>query len=182
VATIGDLHVLATAILDSCAEALDSIPAFDATLDGAQPRQFVSPGIPVLDCCDQLSVHTVLVNQADTTPGGLDAGTRDRHGTVNHVTLQVTSTRCIPTGTTTATGKFTPPSEEDLTTSAKQLHADAWALWNHLYWLKASGQLLNLCDAMFFDGISTLPPSGGCAGWLAQIRAYLDGYVVSFGT
>jgi hypothetical protein len=178
----GDLHVLANAILAAAVDALNSVNAFDATLLGAQDRRFVSPGLPVLDCCDQLTVHIPLINQADTTPSGLAAGKRHLTGTINHVTMMVTSTRCIPVGTTSAAGQFTPPTATELAEAARQLDADAWALWNHLYAMQASDQLLNLCDEVFFDGISTLPPSGGCAGWVAQVRAYLGGYPVSFGT
>lgn len=181
-ADIGDLHALAVGILAAGAEALDSVFAYDATLQGAQERQFVSPGIPVLDCCDQLTVHVAGINQADTTPGGMPAGKRHLTGAINHVTFLLTSTRCIPTGSTSSTGLYSPPSVASMSEAARQLDADAWALWNHLFWLQASDQLLNLCDEVFFDGISTLPPSGGCAGWVAQIRAYLGGHQVSFST
>jgi hypothetical protein len=181
-ATIGDLHALADALLTASAEALDTVNAYDATLQGAQDRQFVSPGTPVLDCCDQLTVHIPSIAQGDTTPGGLAAGKRHLTGAINIPTFHITSTRCIPVGSTSASGDFIPPSAASLGEAARQLNADAWALWNHLFWLQASDMLLNLCSEVFFDGIQELPPSGGCAGWLAQVRASLDGYQVSFST
>ena len=63
-----------------------------------------------------------------------------------------------------------------LAADALQLDADAWALWNHLYWLQASDMLLNLCSEVFFDGMSMLPPLRAAApgGW-RQIRTSLDG-------
>lgn len=173
---IDDVHSIATLLLASAAEALDTVNAFDATLDGAQPRQFVSPGLPVDDCCPQLAVQVTLVNAAETTPGGLDAGKRHQFGMVNHVTFQIRSTRCIPTGFDPSTGEYSPPPVAALNLASRQLDCDAWALWNHLYHLQASDLLLSLCDEVFFDGITSIPPTGGCGGWLAQIRAYVDGY------
>src|SRR6185295_13454147 len=102
--TIGDLHALAVEILTASAEALDTIPVYDATLDGSQPRQFVSPGLPVLDCCGQLAVYVPLISQADTAPSGLAAGKRHLTGAINHVTIQVVSSRCIPNGFNENTG------------------------------------------------------------------------------
>lgn len=180
--TIGDLHALAELILESAAEALDTIPGFDAGLEGAQPRQFVSPGQPVLDCCGQLAVYVTGVGFGDTSPGGLASGKRHLHGAINHPTFQIVSSRCIPNGFNETTGQYNPPLAAVLTAAAAQLDADAWVLHNHLYHLQSSGLLLNLCDEVFFDGITAMLPSGGCAGWIAQIRAYLDGYTESFGT
>lgn len=180
--TIGDPHALALLILDSAAEALDTIPAFDATLDGAQTRQFVSPGQPVLDCCGQLAVYIPTFTAADTSPGGLSTGKRHLHGMINHVSYIIVSSRCIPNGFNAQTGEYKAPPAASLTASAKQLDADGWVLWNHLFNLQSSGLLRSLCDEVFFDGISAMLPSGGCAGWTAQVRASLDGYTESFGT
>lgn len=179
---IGDLHAFAVLLLDSCAEALDTVHAYDATLEGAQSRQFVSPGQPVDDCCGQLAVHVQLISQEDTSPGGSQAGKRPIHGAINTPLLQVRSTRCIPTGTGTPGVDYREPSAVALQEAARQLDADAWALWNHLFALQSSGLLRSLCDQVFFDGISAIQPSGGCAGWIAQIRVSLDGYPVSFGS
>ncbi len=164
----GDLHALSLEVLDASAEALDTIPTYEAHLLGAPARQFVSPNTPVWDCCDQLAVWPTPLNEADTSPGGLAAGHRKKLGRINHVLISVQITRCIPTEV--------EPAPADLTASAEQLNADAWALWNHLFNLAESGGLLTLCKEVFFDGITAVSPTGGCGGWTANIRAQLDGY------
>lgn len=173
---IDDAHAIAALLRDSAAEALDTVHAFDATLDGAPDRLIVSPGPSVDDCCPQLAVYIMAFAAADTTPGGLASGKRHQFGMVNHVTFQIRSTRCIPTGFDPSTGQYSPPPVAALNAASRQLNCDGWALWNHLYHLQASDLLLNLCDEVFFDGINAIQPSGGCGGWVAQIRAYVDGY------
>ncbi len=170
----GDLHAFAEGFLDFCVESLDTIPTFmdTAGLLGAPDRRFVSPGIPVWDCCEQLAVHVPLMNEADTTPGGLDAGRRTNRGYINSITFMATVTRCIPT----MNNDGDPPSPAALDASAEQINADGWALWNHLHNLKASAQLLTLCDEMFFDGILAAAPAGGCGGWTVTVRAAIGGY------
>lgn len=174
----GDLHALAVELLDAVVESLNTIPTYDAGLLGAPERVFVSPGTPVFDCCDQVAVHPPLIQFGDTSPGGLASGKRHLFGVINHVTLLATSTRCIPT----IDDLGRSPSLAALQASAEQLNADAWALHNHLFHLQSSGLLLSLCDEVFFDGISMVQPSGGCAGWLVQVRAYLDGYSETLST
>ena len=175
-ATIGDLDALAHVVLDTAVEALDTIPTFDATLAGAPSRHFVSPGQPVIEvgCCDQL---TVYVPQIVTT----QMEERAPLGAVNYVIFLIQISRCIPTGFDEY-GNYKPPSTTSLEGPAKQAHADAWALWNHLFWAQSSGLIRSLCDQVFFEGISAMLPSGGCAGWTAQLRCQLDGYQVVFGT
>jgi hypothetical protein len=174
--TIGDLDALAHVVLETAAEALDTVHAFDATLAGAPDRQFVSPGQPVIEigCCDQLSVYVPIITMDQMEP-------RPQLGALNHVLFQIQISRCIPTGFDDY-GNYKPPATTALEGPAKQLHADAWALWNHLYWAQSSGLIRSLCDQVFFDGINAMLPSGGCAGWTAQLRCQLDGYQVVFGT
>ena len=177
----GDLHELAEALLDVCVESLNTIPDFEPGLSGAPERAFVSPGQPVFDCCDQLTVHVQQIDQADTSPGGLNAGHRAKFGQINHVLFIVTSTRCISGVTTTQAGGVSIPSAEVLAEDARQLDADAWALWNHAYNMTRAEQFRTLCDEVFFDGILSIVPSGGCAGWTVTVRAALDGYEESLG-
>lgn len=173
-----DLHLLAEEFKDACIAILNTLPAHDATLKGAPDRAFTHYGIPVWDCCEQLAVHATFLSEADTTPGGLDAGQRaNRYARLNHVRLTGSLTRCVTSvGDQPAVGDYKPPSPAALTADAKQHHADAWALWNILFELKASGDLLTLCDEMFFEGILPFAPSGGCAGWTVIVRAVLGGY------
>lgn len=164
----GDLQALCEELLQASIDALDTIPTFDATLEGAPERYFVSPGLPVLDCCPQLSVHAAGVTEADTTPGGLGAGRRASAARLNHVALVVTIARCIP-------GEPTPPAD-DLEAAAEQINADGWALWNHIWNLIRADLLFSLCGEVFWDGLRPLSPSGLCAGWTLNLRVRLDGY------
>ena len=178
----GDLHDLAIALLDVCIESLDTIPDFEPQLDGAPERAFVSPGQPVFDCCDQLTVHVQTIGDADTTPGGLNAGRRPSRAKINHVTMIVTSTRCITTGGETRSGGLEIPSADALQADAEQLDADAWALWNHAFNMTRAEEFRTLCSEVFFDGINSIVPSGGCAGWTVTVRVALDGYAETFGS
>jgi hypothetical protein len=182
VADIGDLQDLAQAYLDACAEALDTIPPWNAALLGAPVRKFVSAGQPVWDCCEQLTVHVPGIVEGDTSPSGLSSGRRYTYGRINHVILEATITRCVPTGAESGTGSYKPPSAASLGAAGVQHNADGWALWNHLFNLQSSGLFLTLCDEVFFEGITSAVPAGGCAGWIAIIRAYLGGYNESLST
>ena len=142
----------------------------------------VTVGLPV-DDCDQLSVYVPQVAEAGTTPGGLGAALRPRTGRLDHTSLNIRIIRCcLPIGVQSSSGDYKPPTAAELNSSAEQIYADGWALWNHLHNIKASGQFLTLCDEMFFDGILPVTPSGACGGWVMFTRAQLDGYVEELGS
>jgi hypothetical protein len=184
VASPNDLYALCQAMLDDVVLALDSIPDFAETsdLEGAPERQFVSPGIPVNDfvgedCCSQVAVWSSPLTEADTTPGGLEAGKRaSRHAWINHVSLRAGVSRCIPSWTSGGMGGYIPPSPGALNESSRQFYADGWALWNHLHNLVQAETLVSLCSEVFFDGLNAAVPAGGCIGWVVSVRAALDGY------
>lgn len=187
-AAITDLHDLCEDFLLACAAALDTIPDADPSLDGAPDRQFVAPGQPVVDfgaddCCSQLAVWPVAIAEKSTTPGGLDAGRRaQRDAWVNDVLLLAQINRCIPTGSTSSLGTYKPPTAAELTASAAQLNADAWALWHYLHAAVQAELLLTLCDNVVLEGIASMAPSGGCAGWLVTVRVALGGYTATIGS
>lgn len=172
-----DLNALAEEFLGACIASLDTIPAFAPGLGGAPERSFISPGAPALDCCDQLTVHANFVQDAPISPGGLTAGRRATYGKVNLVSLVAVIARCVPI----ITEKDWPtPAEMDA--AAEQLNADAWALWNHTYNLVAAEQLFTRCGEVYWDGINSFAPSGGCGGWNFTVRVRLDGYQEVIGT
>lgn len=166
-----DLQAVCEELLTASAESLDTIPTFDSTLIGAPDRQFVASGSPVLDCCEQLTVHATQVQDGPTAPGGLAAG-RKIAGKITHVFLVVTISRCYPV----PDDRGNPPSAEAQDNASKQLNADAWALWNHLYNLWTADMLFTLCSEVFWDAMRPLGPSGGCAGWMLGIHISLSGY------
>ena len=162
-----DLQALAQELLDASIWALDTIPTFAPGLGGSPERSFVSPGSPALDCCDQLTVHVAGVSQLPTGPH-----THKDSARKNIVTLVVTATRCVHG----LKDDGQPPDATDLEADAAQMNADGWALWNHLWNLMRSGDLLTLCDEVFWDGLRALTPSGGCGGWTLTLRAAYEGY------
>jgi hypothetical protein len=176
-AGIGDLHALAQLILDSAAEALDTIPAYDAGLLGAPARKFISPGLPVIEanCCNQLTVYIPNIS-GDAMSAG-----KPELGMLNIIAFTIQISRCIPDGFDQM-GNYSPPTPTAIQEAARQLDADAWALWNHLYNLRSSDLLNSLCEKVFFDGINATVPSGGCAGWVAQVRCELGGYLEALST
>lgn len=165
-----DLHALAQELLVASVESLDTIPGFDPGLGGAPDRSFISPGLPVFDCCEMLTVHAVPVIESDTTTIALGAG--KRHARINLVLLIVSAVRCIPV----AMDEENLPTPEQMSAAAEQLNADAWALWNHLWHLWKEEDLFTRCGQVFWDGIFPIAPSGGCAGSTVNFRVSLDGY------
>lgn len=174
---IASLHDAVVELLAASADALDTIPLFDPTLEGAPDRQVITAGQPVMDCCDQLAATATQVLDAPLAPGGLAAG-RKIAGKINHVAMAVTITRCYPMPDENGQ----PPTTDEQTEAARQINADGWALWNHLYNMWRADLLFTFCDELFFDSMRPLGPSGGCAGWVLQIRISLDGYEETFST
>ena len=177
-----DLHALAQEFLIACEQALDTIPDFAPGLGGAPARSYISPGFPAADCCDQLTVHVVALAEAPTEPAGLPSGLRAQHGArVNHSSLSATILRCVPTGSTTKT-RYVPPAAEEMEAAARQLNADAWALWNNVWNQIRAGQLFALCSGVFWGGMRSLEPSGGCGGWVMNLTVTTEGYEENLGS
>lgn len=163
----GDLFELAEELLEACVDALDTIPDYLPTLDGAPTRAFVAPGLPAADCCPQLTVHSVGVIEDQlgaAVPGRSYMTTR-----MNQVTLAVTLFRCADMS------QQIPPQSE-LVAAATQHEADGWALWNHLYNMQRNGELFPECGEVKFGQLLSMPPSGGCVGWTWTVEVALDGY------
>jgi hypothetical protein len=163
-----DLHTLAEDFLQACAEALDTIPVYDATLGGAPDRMFVAPGPVALDCCDQLAVYVGTIAEGDSAPTPPKASI----ARINHVTLLATASRCVPVPDTNGN----PPPTTEQEASARQINADKWALWNHIYGLITEGLLFDRCCDVIWFGLTALAPNGGCGGSLLTIMVCFDGY------
>jgi len=163
-----DLQDLLQEFLDACVEALDTIPLVAPGLGGAPERQYISPGQSVDDCCPQLTVWAQAVNESPLSPGST-RGKSATDGQINTIALIARIIRCVET-------KGDPPPMASLAESAEQINADGWALWNHLYNLVRSGDLFSVCSEVFWDGLRSINPSGGCGGWNLLIRVELDGY------
>ncbi len=171
VADATDLELLCTDTLTAAVYALDTLPALG--LDGAPERSYVSPGEPAFDdCCDpggQLTVYAQNVTADPSTGPQLDRLRR------NLVGLVVTSVRCVPTAELSGQ-KMIPPTVAQLEASAAQINADGWALWNVLWNLWRDGDLFAQCDKVIWNGLRSIPPSGGCGGWNLLVQVTLGGY------
>ena len=176
----GDLYELAAELRDVCIEALDSIPNFGGLddLEGAPGYAFVSDAAPIADCCDDgmLAVHVNNVGDRFSREGQPGAPK------LNVPTFIVTVLRCVPLGEG-AGAEYTPPTADQIEESARQLLADGWALWNHIYNLIRAREFLTACQRADFVSMQSIRPADGqCAGWQLAILAQLDGYDGEGGT
>jgi hypothetical protein len=168
-----DLHAAAAEFLAAVEAALDTIPEFAAGLGGAPQRSFVAPGSPAYDCCPQTTVHLGLHSEGATAPGTPKAST----ARINRVAFIATVIRCLP-----QPSDGTPADEEDMDAAAEQIHADRWALWNHVWNLIRDEQLFTRCQDVQWGGLAPVTPQGGCGGSILTVTAALDGYEEAFGT
>lgn len=169
-----DLHDLAREFLEACVEALDTIPDYDATLAGAPERTFVAPGPVALDCCDQLAVHVGTLLEGDSAPFQPKASV----ARINLVTLVATASRCVPV----PDNNGNPPPVLDQEEAARQINADKWAIWNHIYNLVNADLLFDKCCDVIWGGLTALQPNGGCGGSQLLITVCFDGYEEVQGT
>lgn len=167
----GDLYDAAHDLLLAAAEALDSIPDLLGTgFDGAPDRQFVSPGLPVHDCCSQLAVWVNPVGAGARSPTVLAPDFM-----LARPTFRVHATRCLPTGRIVSK-RYVPPPAADLDAAGEQHLADGWALWNHTFNLVNADLLFQKCLDMVAWSMTSITPGGGCGGWELQFTVGLDGY------
>lgn len=163
-----DLQDLCEQFLSAVLESLNSIPDFDASYLGAPDRYFVSVGPPAFDCCDLATVHVSELSEGAAAPIQPKASI----ARINHVTLVATFTRCVPT----LDSNGEPPSASDLWDSSRQLNADKWAVWNHIYNMINAGDLFDKCCDVIWGSLLTVQPSGGCAGSTLSVTVCFDGY------
>lgn len=166
----GDLHAAATELLEACETALATVPAVVPGGLGVPDISYVTFGEPAADC-EQLTVHVERIGDASTN-SGLQEGTRHRSMRMPQPLFIATLFRCVPT----LSDDGDPPSSTELTVSARQLHADGWALHNVLFNMLREGELFEFCRNVVWDGIRRYGPAGAFGGWIVTIRAELDGY------
>jgi len=165
-----DLQTLLEEYLDACIESLDTIPTFAPGLGGAPERSFISPGQSADDCCPQLTVWAEAVNDSPTSAGSF-RGKSAKEARLNAVSLVARIIRCVDVGTD---GR--PPDAAAQQASSEQINADGWALWNHIFNMVRAETLFSLCGEVFWDGLRSINPSGGCGGWVLALRVSWDGY------
>ena len=166
-----------TAVYDYAAELLALCEACLADSTGGTPdRSFVAAALPALDCCPQLTVHASAVGfdatlpQAPPTVGVLVP----RIGGVSLVTYQITIVRCTPQPDG-LTGQ--PPDPAELEAVAAVVDEDVWRLWNCLATAHCNGTLFgDQCLGWYLDNAAPLVEGGGCAGWVIQLRARVQGF------
>jgi hypothetical protein len=169
--TLATPYTWATQLLDVAAASL--IP----TSGGAITRAFVSAGLPALDCCPQLTVHTAGHGLLPTSaPGALTPGHRRTVGQVRYIRFIITEVRCAPVPGT----KGQPPSPASQSAIAEVLNQDALAIIAGVNeaW-KGGGLFGGVCKEFYFDGATSLDPSGGCVGWLFNYRASIEGLTLA---
>lgn len=173
-----DLDDACQALLAVAVTTLDTIPTFDPALLGSPAKSFVSPGVPVWDCCEMLVVHVAGIAQQFTRPTSPPAavGMRHKYGAwLWEAALVLTLGRCIPEGE--LVGKtYNPPTATELDAAAAQINADGWALANGIANALNEGELHEKCSGWKWDGVNAATPMGGCGGWTINFRVTVDGY------
>lgn len=163
-----DLQALCQEFLDACVEALDTIPVFAPGLGGAPERSYISPGQSADDCCPQLTVWSGGIQPSPRSPGNF-TGKSAGQGQIIAVPLTARIIRCVET-------KGDPPPMDALQDAAEQINADGFALWNHVFNLVRAGQLFTVCGEVFWQGLRSIVPSGGCGGYTLSLLVEIDGY------
>jgi hypothetical protein len=166
-----DLYDAAVDLLTAAVEAVATTAA------GAQPRQLISPGLPVIDC-EQISVHVGAAALANTAPLQPPLQPMVREGAnraVRLVQFTITPARCVPVIGNVGQ-KF--PSPASISASALAIDSDLWAIWNHLAYLKRNGLLFPPAKtrAMSFDPAVPLNTAGGFGGFQVQVTLEMPGY------
>jgi hypothetical protein len=165
-----DLYEQAASLLAAC----------DALLGARAPATaFVSPSLPVFDCCPMLAVYVPALGEALTSPtsGALVGGHRRTFGRVNLTTLVVTIVRCDQE----KPDNMLPDVAAKQATAAEVMQ-DVWTLWNGLYRLVDDGVLFEGCGERYLDGARLINSSGGCVGYTITLRISLPGYDPGVGT
>lgn len=165
-----DLVNHALAYLDAVVQALNATPA------GAPSKQFISPGVPALDC-DQVVVYSPgpIVAPTGVYSGALGADHRFAVAQVTYVRFTAMIVRCAPT----QSNRGTPPSAAAQIEAAKVTMTDVWAVWNHINTLVRSSIIFSAdqhCREFAFEPAVSLSIEGGLCGWLIPLHVQVDGY------
>lgn len=152
---------------------LNLIPTMPGSEDlaGAPDRAYLTPGVPVDDCCEQLTVYVDPVGQLDTAR----AARVSKFAWINMASFTITTGRCLP-GSNFEGVTYVAPTPEAMSASARQLNADGMALWNGMRNAYRDGLILAGCELVRFRPLVARNPSGGCGGWTLVVEAQVDGY------
>lgn len=153
-------------LLDDVLAEAETALAANPEADDAPERSLVVHGQPHAVDCEQLTVHLVRV-----LPRLLDDPRQGRCTIAHQANIEVRLWRCWPTGT-----DHDPiPSADKIETAARQLAADAWALWKGLTraWVEGSWPAGVPCKQVKWGTLEPLPPQGGYAGWRLDVTVQL---------
>lgn len=148
--------------------------ALAATEGGSIDRAFVAAGLPALDCCPQLTVHSAGRGLLPTSsPGALTAGHKGAQvAQLRFVRYIITVVRCAPV----PGAKGAPPTPAEQAAIAATINQDPDAIVFAVKEAWKAGDLFGgVCRELFYDGATSLDPAGGCVGWLIGYRAAIEG-------
>jgi hypothetical protein len=192
------VHQAAENLLTCVCQSLARLPAEVTGLAGCPCRTFVAPGEPAADGCDQsacgglpdgefpgqLTVHVVrsYITTRDAFPRYEPSSTNSVRDLkqcamppITAVDLMVTLYRCVPL----PTDRGCPPTGEELSASAMQLHADMLAIQQAVLCCYAATDTTRRNGRRYTMGQSaTLAPRGGCVGIQQQVTVALDDCVL----
>lgn len=161
---------LATEVLDAAKDGLSSVCALEPI------RTYVTAGAEVAwdHCCDgQLTVLVTRIFGSTRFPSDAAAEPVQCALPTTAIEMSVTMLRCVPS----LNDDGTPPTVEDMTTSAQQILGESRAIWKGVLCFLFEGISTNRFDAVV-RGQEFPGPSGGFGGSQLNITIGLtDGCV-----
>lgn len=183
------VHQASENLLECVCTGLGRLPAEVPGLAGCPCRSCVVPGVAAADGCDascgtlppgehpgQLSVNVVRLYSSDRTSFprevlAVQDGKQCGPPPVTAVELAITVYRCAPL----PSDQGCPPTCEELTASATQLHADMLAVQAAVLCCYSGTDTTRRNGRRFVLGQSrTLGPQGGCVGMEQRVVVALD--------
>ncbi len=176
-----------TALDDACHELLNACLILLALTDGGVPaREYVSPGQPADEGCDQIVVWCADLGKENTSPLSPppQIGHRQTTGSLNLATLKIRFIRCVETSDPQASILVgnRPAETIGLEASAKLGNEDAWALWCGLMFMVRHQMLFETCSEIHFDSCTAIATEGNMAGWELTMRVKIDAFLPAIGT
>lgn len=173
VSTAATVHEVAQELLDASEAILAT------TVGGPVALAYLSPGLPAIDFqCDQVAVYIAAIADEGTSPIAPIpvTGYRRRRGWVNIVGFSAMAIRCVSSGDTAHNG-YQPPNAAVLSSDARKVMEDGWALWNGISTaIIEDGLFGGTCNDIKFVSLAPMIPQGGVAGWVLTVTAEMPGY------
>ena len=134
-------------------------------------RQYVSNGLVVWDCCEQLAVQVERTYGIEGDVTGETVITKGVGFAMRAATVAITLLRFQP-DLADEGDSVVIPSAQEIEDGAAVLLGDATALLNVIVAAQKAGDLVN-CDSLAFEDWNSQGPEAGIGGGILRVRAAL---------